>query len=66
MNRPDYDAGLLARVNKYVGLGARVEDIAEVKRVMAWANVKWEDQDVAYLFGLATFGAAGTKGRSKQ
>jgi phospholipid/cholesterol/gamma-HCH transport system substrate-binding protein len=65
MNRPAYDAGLLARVNKYLGLGARVEDIAEVKRVMAWANVKWEDQDVAYLFGLATFGAAGTKGRSK-
>jgi hypothetical protein len=34
--------------------------------VMAWANVKWEDQDVAYLFGLATFGAEGSKGRSKK
>jgi phospholipid/cholesterol/gamma-HCH transport system substrate-binding protein len=65
MNRPDYDAGLLVKVNKYVGVGARVEDIAEVKRVMGWANVRWEDQDIAYLFGLATFGAAGTKGRSK-
>jgi phospholipid/cholesterol/gamma-HCH transport system substrate-binding protein len=65
MNRPAYDVGVLARVSKYVGLGVRVEDIAEVKRVMTWANVKWEDQDVAYLFGLATFGAAGTKGRSK-
>ncbi len=65
MNKPNYDVGLLARVNKYLGLGARVEDIAEVKRVMTWANVKWEDQDIAYLFGLATFGAAGTKGRSK-
>ena len=65
LNHPAYDAGLLARVNKYLGLGVRVEDIAEVKRVMAWAHVTWEDQDVAYLFGLATFGAAGTKGRSK-
>ena len=65
LNRPDYDVGLLARVNKYLGVGARVEDIAEVRRVMSWVNVKWEDQDVAYLFGLATFGAAGTKGRSK-
>ena len=65
MNHPQYDAGVLARVSKYVGVGARLEDIAEVKRVMAWANVKWEDQDIAYLFGLVTTGAAGTKGRSK-
>lgn len=66
MNRPSYDVGVLAKINKYVGAGARVEDIAEVKRVMAWANVKWEDQDIAYLFGLATFGAEGSKGRSKK
>ena len=66
MDHPNYDAGLLVKVNKYVGGGARVEDIAEVKRVMSWVNVKWEDQDIAYLFGLATFGAAGSKGRSKK
>jgi virulence factor Mce-like protein len=66
LDHPNYDVGLLARLNKYVGLGARIEDIAETKRVMSWANVRWEDQDVAYLFGLATFGAAGTKGRSKK
>ena len=66
LNKPDYDAGLLVRVNKYVGVGARIEDIAETKRVMSWANVKWEDQDIAYLFGLATFGAESSKGRSKK
>jgi hypothetical protein len=33
---------------------------------MSWANVKWEDQDIAYLFGLATFGAESSKGRSKK
>jgi len=59
------DVGLLAKVQKYVGVGIRLEDIAETKRVMSWVNVRWEDQDIAYLFGLATFGAAGTKGRSK-
>lgn len=64
-DKPDYDVGLLARVNKYIGVGARVEDMAEVKRVMGWVNASWEDKDIAYLFGLATFGAAGTKGRSK-
>lgn len=65
-DKPSFDAGLLAKINKYIGLGARVEDIARVKRVMTWANVQWEDQDIAYLFGMATFGAAGTKGRSKK
>ncbi len=65
LNRPDYDFGVLAKVGKYFGVGVRLEDIAETKRVMTWANVRWEDQDIAYLFGLATFGAAGTKGRSK-
>ncbi len=65
-DKPAYDAGLLARVNKYLGLGARIEDIATVKRAMAWANVTFEDQDIAYLFGLATFGASGSKGRSKK
>jgi phospholipid/cholesterol/gamma-HCH transport system substrate-binding protein len=64
-NNPEFDAGLIAKVQKYVSLGARVEDITEKPRVMTWAKVMWEDKDLAYLFGLATFGAAGTKGRSK-
>jgi phospholipid/cholesterol/gamma-HCH transport system substrate-binding protein len=63
--KPHYDFGLLARVTRWLGVGARVEDVQEVPRYQTWANILFEDQDVAYLFGLATFGAAGTKGRSK-
>lgn len=59
------DVGLLARINKFIGLGVRAEDVLTVKRVMGWTNVRFEDQDIAYLFGLSTFGAAGAKGRSK-
>ena len=62
---PHYDFGILARLTKWLGIGARVEDVQEVPRYQTWANVMFEDQDVAYLFGLATFGAAGTKGRAK-
>ncbi|MCX5796381.1 MAG: MlaD family protein [Elusimicrobia bacterium] len=64
-SHPEFDFGLLARLTKWLGIGARVEDVQEVPRFHTWANVMWEDQDVAYLFGLATFGAATTKGRSK-
>lgn len=64
-DKPVYDAGVLARVNRFFGVGARVEDMATIKRYQTWLNVTFEDTDVAYLFGLASFGAAGTKGRSK-
>ncbi len=63
-NKPDYDVGLLARINRFFGIGARVEDLAETKRFEAWGKVNFEDKDIAYLFGLTTFAAAGTKGRS--
>jgi len=64
--KPQYDFGLLAKVHKYVSIGGRVEDVQEVPRYQTWAKVMFEDQDVAYLFGMATFGAAGSKGRSKK
>ena len=60
------DFAALAKVHKYVGVGARVEDVQEVPRYQTWINVMFEDTDIAYLFGLASFGAAGTKGRSKK
>ncbi|MBI3551866.1 MAG: MCE family protein [Elusimicrobia bacterium] len=63
---PEWDFGVMARINRFFGIGARVEDVQETKRGQAWANVMFEDQDIAYLFGMATFGAAGTKGRSKK
>ena len=62
---PHYDFAILARLTKWFGIGARIEDVAETKSYQTWANIRFEDQDVAYLFGLATFGAATTKGRSK-
>ncbi len=65
-DKPAYDAGFLTAISRFVGLGARIEDIAIAKRVMAWANIHFEDKDIAYMFGMATFGVAGTKGRSKK
>ncbi|MBI5208659.1 MAG: MCE family protein [Elusimicrobia bacterium] len=62
---PVYDIGLMARINKFFGIGGRLEDVAEIRRWQTWANVTFEDKDVAYLFGMVSFGAAGTKGRSK-
>ena len=64
-DKPVYDFGIMARVNKFFGIGGRVEDVAMLKRYQTWANITFEDKDLAYLFGIATFGAAGTKGRSK-
>ncbi len=64
LNHPIYDAGVMVRATRWLGVGARVEDIQVVRVFATWVNVLFEDQDLAYLFGLATFGAAGTKGRS--
>lgn len=66
MDHPVYDFGVMARINRFLGLGARIEDVQEVKRYQTWAKVMFEDQDIAYLFGVVSFGAAGSKGRSKK
>lgn len=63
--RPQYDVGAMLRLHRLVGVGGRVEDLSEVKRYQSWVNVSFEDTDIAYLFGLVSFGAAGTRGRSK-
>lgn len=65
-NKPTYDVGILARINRFFGVGARAEDLATIKRYQTWLNVTFEDQDIAYLFGVASFGAAGSRGRSKK
>jgi len=64
-NRPEYDVGLLARIDKYFFVGARVDDLATVKTFETWLHVSFEDKDIASLFGLAVTGASGLKGRSK-
>ena len=64
--KPAYDVGAQVKVQKYLSVGGRVEDIAEVPRYQSWFKVMFEDTDIAYLFGIASFGAAGSKGRSKK
>ncbi len=63
-NKPSYDAGLLAWINKYWAVGARVDDIAQEPVFQGWVHLNFEDKDVSYLFGLMTYGAAGSKGRA--
>jgi phospholipid/cholesterol/gamma-HCH transport system substrate-binding protein len=62
---PEYDFGTMVRLHRLIGVGARVEDVSEDKRFHTWVNVNFEDKDIAYLFGLATFGFAGTRARTK-
>ncbi|MBI4345243.1 MAG: MCE family protein [Elusimicrobia bacterium] len=64
LDHPIVNVGAFAQVHKWVGLGARVEDLQEVSRYQTWLNVTFEDKDIAYLLGMVSFGAAGTKGRS--
>jgi phospholipid/cholesterol/gamma-HCH transport system substrate-binding protein len=65
MDKPNVDFGVMARLHRFLGVGARVEDVKEVARYQTWVNVAFEDKDIAYLFGMVSFGAAGSKGRSK-
>lgn len=64
-DKPQYDVAARVKVQKHVSVGGRVEDLAEVPRYQSWVKVMFEDQDIAYLLGMISFGAAGTKGRSK-
>ena len=65
LDKPMLNAGGMVRLHKFVGIGARVDDLQEVSRYQTWVNVSFEDKDVAYLLGMVSFGAAGTRGRSK-
>ena len=61
LDKPRYDAGLELIFNRYVSAGVRVNDLQEVKRVNYTAHVMFEDKDISYLLGLASFGGAGGK-----
>ncbi len=65
-SKPAYDLGAQIKVSKHLSVGGRVEDIAEVPRYQTWLKIMFEDTDIAYLFGMVSFGAAGTSGRSKK
>ena len=62
---PEYDFAILARINRFFGVGGRVEDVQETKRYQTWANLTFEDKDIAYLVGVVSYGAASAKGQSK-
>lgn len=63
-DKPQYDIAANVRVYKDFSLGGRVEDIQMAPRYQTWAKIMFEDQDIAYLLGMISFGAAGTRGRS--
>ena len=60
-DKPRYDTGVEFILNRYVGAGVRVDDLAEVKRVNYTAHVMFEDKDISYLLGLASFGGSTSK-----
>lgn len=56
-NKPRWDVGAMARVNKYISAGARLNDAAETSRLNLTTRLIFEDKDIAYLFGFASLGA---------
>jgi hypothetical protein len=64
-DKPQYDVAATIRTYKSLQIGGRVEDLQTVPRYQTWAKLMFEDQDIAYLLGMISFGAAGTRGRSK-
>jgi hypothetical protein len=47
-------AGAHLAVTKWLWLGARVEDIFERSSFQAYLNIIFRDQDLGYIFGLAS------------
>lgn len=52
---PHFNLGAAYHLNRWVQLGATLEDIAEVKQVNLRSRVVFEDRDLAYLFGFVSF-----------
>lgn len=53
--KPHYNVGAKYKINRWVKLGASVEDLAEVRQVNVNTNLVFEDRDLAYLFGFVSF-----------
>ncbi|OGR87231.1 MAG: hypothetical protein A3A86_05210 [Elusimicrobia bacterium RIFCSPLOWO2_01_FULL_60_11] len=53
-SRPQYNIGAAYQVNRFVALGATVEDLAEVKQYSMKTHVTFEDKDLSYLFGFVS------------
>lgn len=49
------DAGAHVAITRWMWLGARWEDIKDRSAFMAYTNIVFRDEDLAYLFGFASF-----------
>ena len=54
-DKPEYDIGTRFRVNRWVDIGASVEDLAILKQYNVNTHLIFEDKDLAYLFGFVSF-----------
>lgn len=52
---PHFNLGAKYRVNRWINLGASVEDLAETQQVNINTDLIFEDKDLAYLFGFVSF-----------
>lgn len=61
-NEPNYRAGAEYKVNRFLTVGARVDDIAETTRTQYGAQITLEDKDIAYFLGLISLGTMRSTG----
>lgn len=54
-NKPHFNVGAKYHVNRFVRVGAAVEDLAEVRQYSILTHLVFEDKDLAYLFGFVSF-----------
>lgn len=54
-DKPQYNIGADYKLNRFIALGAGVEDLAEVKQYSMKTHLIFEDKDLAYLFGFVSF-----------
>lgn len=54
-SNPQYNLGAKYRVNRWVYLGAGMEDLAELRQYNLNTHLVFEDRDLAYLFGFVSF-----------
>lgn len=52
---PHFNLGTKYRLNRYINLGASVEDLAEIRQYNVVTHLIFEDRDLAYLFGFVSF-----------
>lgn len=55
LNKAWVSVGAHVAVQKWLWLGVRAEDVLERAAVMAYTNVIFRDEDLAYLLGFASF-----------